>query len=642
MSSRCRSARSRPTASSCVGADAGLVIDPGDEAQVVIEAFERARGSARRPSWSRTATSTTSAPSSRWPGTSRSRSTWAPRTPTRWPTAGSALAGFAVEPVKDPSSLEGEQDARPALRAARHPDAGSLARLLHVRHRRPPVRRRPALLRQRRAAPTCRAATWTHCSTRSPTSCAASRPTRRCTAATAPTRRWGASWRSTPSSRRCATTPDIAGERPARPQGHLRPAAGRGRAARPRGRDGGARLRRPRLPAHRHPRVRGDGPLRARRRRGDRHRAQGDVHLRGQGRPLAHPAPRGHGADLPRLRRARPAQVAAAGEALVLLPDVPLRAPAGGALPRALPDRRRGDRLGGAGGRRRGDRHARPAASPSSASSGLRLAVNSMGDAACRPAYVDRLRDYLRDRRGRALRRLPRAPRAQPAAHLRLQGRDLPRACSTRRRTSSTTSAPTAARTSTRVLDLLRRVGLEPQLDFRLVRGLDYYTRTTFEFSSDRLGAQSGVGGGGRYDGLVEQIGGPPTPGVGFGSGLERIALAMGERRGRGRGAGGVRRRLRRRAPRRRLRARRGAAPRRASPSSWTSPGAASRASSSRRAAAARAFAVLVGLEELPADAVRVRALAGGGEEDVPAAGLAAWLARGSPTSRGRRAKDDA
>ena len=61
------------------------------------------------------------------------------------------------------------------------------------------------------------------------------------------------------------------------------------------------------------------------------------------------------------------------------------------------------------------------------------------------------------------------------------------------------------------------------------MRGLDYYTRTTFEFNSDRLGAQSGVGGGGRYDGLVEQLGGPPTPGVGWGSGLERITLAMRE-----------------------------------------------------------------------------------------------------------------
>ena len=63
------------------------------------------------------------------------------------------------------------------------------------------------------------------------------------------------------------------------------------------------------------------------------------------------------------------------------------------------------------------------------------------------------------------------------------------------------------------------------------MRGLDYYTRTVFEFTSDALGAQSGVGGGGRYDGLVEQLGGPPTPGVGWAAGVERIVLAAGERR---------------------------------------------------------------------------------------------------------------
>jgi histidyl-tRNA synthetase len=61
------------------------------------------------------------------------------------------------------------------------------------------------------------------------------------------------------------------------------------------------------------------------------------------------------------------------------------------------------------------------------------------------------------------------------------------------------------------------------------VRGLDYYTRTTFEFQSNALGfAQSTIGGGGRYDGLVELIGGPPTPGFGFGSGLERVTLVAG------------------------------------------------------------------------------------------------------------------
>ena len=64
------------------------------------------------------------------------------------------------------------------------------------------------------------------------------------------------------------------------------------------------------------------------------------------------------------------------------------------------------------------------------------------------------------------------------------------------------------------------------EIDPTLVRGLDYYTRTVFEFTSEALGAQSGVGGGGRYDRLVQQLGGPPTPGIGWAAGIERILLA--------------------------------------------------------------------------------------------------------------------
>ena len=80
------------------------------------------------------------------------------------------------------------------------------------------------------------------------------------------------------------------------------------------------------------------------------------------------------------------------------------------------------------------------------------------------------------------------------------------------------------------VTELLSRAGVEWELDDRLVRGLDYYTRTIFEFTSEALGAQSGVGGGGRYDGLVEQLGGPPTPGCGFAAGVERMLMAAEER----------------------------------------------------------------------------------------------------------------
>jgi histidyl-tRNA synthetase len=81
-----------------------------------------------------------------------------------------------------------------------------------------------------------------------------------------------------------------------------------------------------------------------------------------------------------------------------------------------------------------------------------------------------------------------------------------------------------------RVQAYLGVFGAEFELDERLVRGLDYYTRTAWEFVGPDEGAQSSISGGGRYDGLVEEIGGPPTPGVGFGAGIERLHLALGER----------------------------------------------------------------------------------------------------------------
>ena len=78
-----------------------------------------------------------------------------------------------------------------------------------------------------------------------------------------------------------------------------------------------------------------------------------------------------------------------------------------------------------------------------------------------------------------------------------------------------------------RVQQGLRTLGIDFEVDESLVRGLDYYTHTLFEFQSDSIGnAQSTLLGGGRYDGLIEQLGGPPTPGMGFGSGIERVLLA--------------------------------------------------------------------------------------------------------------------
>src|SRR5579875_2635700 len=89
--------------------------------------------------------------------------------------------------------------------------------------------------------------------------------------------------------------------------------------------------------------------------------------------------------------------------------------------------------------------------------------------------------------------------------------------------------APEDAEHFARVRELLDDAGVAYELDPTLVRGLDYYTRTVFEFTSDALGAQSGVGGGGRYDGLIEQVGGHPTPASGWAAGVERMLLSSGD-----------------------------------------------------------------------------------------------------------------
>lgn len=154
-----------------------------------------------------------------------------------------------------------------------------------------------------------------------------------------------------------------------------------------------------------------------------------------------------------------------------------------------------------------------------------RLRVSSLGTPATRREYSDELRDYLRARADQlsddVRARLDRNP-------LRAFDSDHP---GTREAIAGAPRlldrlAPEDADHFARVRELLDAEGQEYEVDPTLVRGLDYYTRTVFEFSSDALGAQSQLGGGGRYDGLIEQLGGPPTPGVGFAAGVERILLA--------------------------------------------------------------------------------------------------------------------
>ncbi len=154
------------------------------------------------------------------------------------------------------------------------------------------------------------------------------------------------------------------------------------------------------------------------------------------------------------------------------------------------------------------------------------LKLHSMGDATCKPGYVEALGEFLSERLDQLC-----------AAH-RERHRDNPSRvldCKTEQCRAATTDAPhfldhlcdACAAHFARVRAGLDRLGVGYTIDHRLVRGFDYYTRTTFEFAADALdAAQNGVGGGGRYDGLVELLGGDPTPGIGFGIGIERLLLA--------------------------------------------------------------------------------------------------------------------
>jgi histidyl-tRNA synthetase len=158
-----------------------------------------------------------------------------------------------------------------------------------------------------------------------------------------------------------------------------------------------------------------------------------------------------------------------------------------------------------------------------------RLELNSIGDQNCRPGYLARLGEWLSqheselddDTRAKArtspLRVFDNLEQKPPAVQEALEraptvGESLCEPCREHFE---------AVR---RFLDLY---GVRYELRPTLVRGLDYYTRTTWEFVGPEHGAQSTISGGGRYDGLVEEIGGPPTPGVGFGAGIERLLIAL-------------------------------------------------------------------------------------------------------------------
>jgi histidyl-tRNA synthetase len=159
---------------------------------------------------------------------------------------------------------------------------------------------------------------------------------------------------------------------------------------------------------------------------------------------------------------------------------------------------------------------------------GLELRIGSLGSLAARAAYRDELRAYLRDHE------------ADLAPDVRERiGENPLRAFDSKDESTAAVmaEAPTMldrlegedAEHFEAVRRLLDQAGLPYVVDAGLVRGLDYYTRTVFEFHCDRLGAQSQVAGGGRYDGLIELLGGPATPACGWAAGIERILMALDE-----------------------------------------------------------------------------------------------------------------
>jgi histidyl-tRNA synthetase len=152
--------------------------------------------------------------------------------------------------------------------------------------------------------------------------------------------------------------------------------------------------------------------------------------------------------------------------------------------------------------------------------------LNSIGDEACRPAYRDALVDYFSRHEERLSDDSRRRLRTNPLRVLDDKDLDFDLAAGAPKMAEFLCDA--CADHFTAVRGLLDRLGCPYLVDHRLVRGLDYYTRTAFEFyPAGRHGQQDAIGGGGRYDGLVELVGGRSTPGIGFGVGIDRTARAL-------------------------------------------------------------------------------------------------------------------
>ena len=157
------------------------------------------------------------------------------------------------------------------------------------------------------------------------------------------------------------------------------------------------------------------------------------------------------------------------------------------------------------------------------------LELNSIGDRNCRPAYLERLTAWLDDHDAE-LDDETRAKRKTTPLRVFDVKSERVQAVLARAPKIGESLCDACRDHFARAREYLDAYGVRYELVPTLVRGLDYYTRTTFEFKDEAIGAKDTISGGGRYDGLIEEIGGPPTPGIGFGAGLERLLLSIGER----------------------------------------------------------------------------------------------------------------
>jgi histidyl-tRNA synthetase len=157
------------------------------------------------------------------------------------------------------------------------------------------------------------------------------------------------------------------------------------------------------------------------------------------------------------------------------------------------------------------------------------LELNSIGDQKCRPAYIERLSAWL-DEHDAELDDEARGKRATTPLRVFDVKSERVQALLEGAPKIGESLCDECREHFASVREFLDAYGVVYELAPTLVRGLDYYTRTTFEFKDEAIGAKDTICGGGRYDGLIEEIGGQPTPGIGFGAGVERLLLSLGDR----------------------------------------------------------------------------------------------------------------